>query len=564
MLNLPMNFSNDILKDILTKSGYVTEEDYDKALVSASELKKDIIDILIFRGFINERTAGELIAKYLKVGYANLSKMVISEEVLGLIPEKMARLYHVVPFESDGKVLKLAMENPEDFEALEFVKRQTGLQVESYYTSKQDMVKALGQYKRNIKNDFDKIIAENIKKANVEGDLEKAAENIPVVKIFDTILTYAVAEKASDIHIEVHSDEVIVRFRIDGALRDIIKMPRGIETALVARIKILSNLKIDEHRIPQDGRYKFNIDNDILALRISIIPAFYGENVVMRILQESARPLSLEELGISGHNLEVLRENISKPHGMILVTGPTGSGKTTTLYSVLNIINTIDVNICTIEDPIEYGINRVNQVQINTKTGLTFAAGLRAFLRHDPNVIMVGEIRDQETAEIAVHSALTGHLVLSTLHTNTAAGAIPRFIDMGVEAFLLGSTVNVIIAQRLIRKICTSCIKKYDPKPEVISKLSKEFNLDLKNQQFYKGEGCKECNFKGYSGRIGIYEAFPVTESIRTLIVAKATSDELQKKAVSEGMTTMMQDGLDKVSSGLTTIEEVLRAAREE
>lgn len=558
-----MNISTETLKEILTKSGYITQEEFDKAVSNAAELGKDVVDILIFRGFLNEKTAGELIAKHLGVGFAELSRKVIPEETLTLIPEKMARLYHMVAFESDGKVVKLAMDNPEDFEALEFAKRQTGLQVESYYCGRENITRVLGQYQRNIKEDFDEVIKENLKKARVDTTLEKAAENIPVVKIFDTLLSYAISEKASDIHIEVQSEEVIVRYRVDGALRDIIHMPRGIENALIARIKILSNLKIDEHRIPQDGRYKFSLDQDIVALRISIIPGFYGENVVMRILRESARPLSLEELGISGSNLELIRENITKPHGMILVTGPTGSGKTTTLYSILNIVNTVEVNICTIEDPIEYGINRVNQVQVNAKTGLTFAAGLRAFLRHDPNIIMVGEIRDQETAEIAVQAALTGHLVLSTLHTNTAAGAIPRFIDMGVEGFLLSSTLNIVIAQRLIRKLCSSCVKRYDPKPEVITRLSKELGVDLKGQQFYKGEGCKECNFKGYAGRIGIYEVIAINEGLRSLITSKATSDELQKKALGDGMITMLQDGLDKVASGLTTIEEVLRAVRE-
>ena len=283
----------------------------------------------------------------------------------------------------------------------------------------------------------------------------------------------------------------------------------------------------------------------------------------MRILKETARPLSLEELGITGHNLELLRQNITKPHGMVLVTGPTGSGKTTTLYSILNILNTVEVKICTIEDPIEYGVARVNQVQVNPKTGLTFALGLRAFLRHDPNIIMVGEIRDKETAEIAVHSALTGHLVLSTLHTNDASGAIPRFIDMGVEGFLLASTVNVIIAQRLVRKICNSCLSKYSPKPLVLKRLSMELGVDLKNQKFYKGKGCEECSNRGYTGRIGIYEIMSVSEEIRNLIIKKATSEELRKQALSEGMTSMLEDGLDKVASGLTAIEEVIRAVRE-
>jgi type IV pilus assembly protein PilB len=558
-----MKFSEDTLKKILVGSGFIPEEEFNIALKNSYDLGKDLKDILIFRGLINEKTLSELISKHLNVNHANIKRKVISDEVLKLIPEKMARNYRMVPFGKEKDKLQIAFENPEDFEALEFAKRQTGLQVVVYYASKEDINKALGQYKRNIKADFDKVIAENVKKASVEENLEKAAEKLPIIKILDTLLNYAVAERASDIHIETQSDEVIVRYRIDGALRDIVKLPRGIETALVARIKILSNLKIDEHRTPQDGRHKFAIDEEIIALRISIIPGFFGENVVMRILKETARPLSLEELGISGQGLELLRENITKPHGMILVTGPTGSGKTTTLYSILNILNNIEVKICTIEDPIEYGISRVNQVQVNTKTGLTFAAGLRSFLRHDPDIIMVGEIRDQETAEIAIHAALTGHLVLSTLHTNTAAGAVPRFIDMGAEEFLLASTVNVIIAQRLVRKICNACITKYSPKPDLLKRLSKELDLDFKNQKFYKGKGCEECGNKGYSGRIGIYEVLSVTESVRDLITQRATSEEIQKKAVAEGMITMLQDGLDKVSSGSTTIEEVLRVVRE-
>ena len=355
---------------------------------------------------------------------------------------------------------------------------------------------------------------------------------------------------------------MVVRFRIDGVLHDIIKQPRGIEDALVARIKILSNLKIDEHRVPQDGRYKFTINNEVVALRISIIPGFYGENVVMRLLHESQRPLSLEELGLSGEGLEIIKRNISKPHGMILVTGPTGSGKTTTLYSILNILNTIDVKICTIEDPIEYGVGRVSQIQVNEKTGLTFAAGLRALLRHDPDIIMVGEIRDKETAEIAVHAALTGHLVLSTLHTNTAAGAIPRLLDMGIEDYLLASTLNVVIAQRLVRKINPEVVTKYEPEPDLIKKFEKAFGVDLKGQNFYQGRSDSK-EIKPYKGRLGLYEVLPVTESVRSVIVEKSSTDMIQKTAVEEGMTTMLQDGINKVSSGLTTIEEVLRVVQE-
>lgn len=552
-----------ILKKIVVASGYVSEKDFDEAAKTAAELGKDLSDVLIFRGFINEETLGKLISDHFKVSFANIRRLSIPEDILGVIPERTARAYRIVPFGKDGKKLKLAMEDPENFEALEFARRHTGVSVIPYYAGRQDISKALGQYKKSIKEDFEKIIAENLKKASPEDDLAKAAERLPIIKILDTILGYAVAERASDVHIETQSEEVIIRFRIDGILWDIIKLPRGIEAALVARIKILSNLKIDEHRIPQDGRHKFAVDEDVVSLRISIIPSFYGENVVMRILQETSRPLSLEELGLTGRGLDIIRENITKPHGMILVTGPTGSGKTTTLYSILNILNTVEVKMCTIEDPIEYGVSRVTQIQVNPKTGLDFAVGLRALLRHDPDIIMVGEIRDQETAEIAINSALTGHLVLSTLHTNTAAGAIPRFLDMGAEGFLLASTVNVILAQRLVRKICSACITKCQPEPEVLKKLSKDLNVNLENQKFYKGKGCSECNQKGYIGRVAVMEVLSVTETIRTLVTKRATSDEIQNAAVGEGMITMLQDGLDKVASGSTTIEEVLRVIRE-
>jgi type IV pilus assembly protein PilB len=560
-----MNLPSDVLKKIIVGSGFVTEQEFDDAAKSGTELEKNPLDLLIFRGLINEDTVGKLIADYYGVQYANIRRLKIPSDVISLIPEKMVRLYRMIPFEKDHEKISLAMENPEDFEALEYAKRSTGLAVDVYYASKDDMNRAYGQYQKGFEEDFEKIIKDNIQKTGDidDDDLTKAAAKLPVVKVLDSLLSYAISEKASDIHIETQSEDVVVRYRIDGILKDIIKFPRGVETALVARIKILSNLKIDEHRIPQDGRYKFSGTADPISLRISIIPGFYGENVVMRLLAESSRPLSLEELGLTGKNLELIRANIDRPHGMILVTGPTGSGKTTTLYSVLNILNTIDVKICTIEDPIEYGMNRVTQIQVNTKTGMDFASGLRSLLRHDPDIIMVGEIRDQETAEIAVHAALTGHLVLSTLHTNTAAGAIPRFIDMGVEDFLLASTINVILAQRLVRKICSNCIAKYNPPVEFVKKMSKDLGIDMSAQKFYKGKGCSQCGNKGYTGRIGIYEALSVSEKIRDLIVKKANADEIQKEAVSQGMISMLQDGMDKVASGLTTIEEVLSVVRE-
>ncbi|RJR29631.1 type II/IV secretion system protein, partial [Candidatus Microgenomates bacterium] len=554
-----MDLDKDTLRSILVDSGGVPAEAYNDAAQSAEELGKEIGDVLIFRGLINQAKLSKLIAAYYKVSLAELKHFKIPDELIALVPEKMARTYFLVPLEREVNTLKVAMTNPANVEAIEFVKRHTGMNVVPSYAPIEEIRIALSQYKQNIREEFDQVIAENLRATNVEGNLQAAAEKLPVIKVLDTIFQYALAERASDIHIESLEEEVFVRFRIDGVLHDIIRLPKSVEEALLARIKILSNLKLDEHRVPQDGRYKFTQNEEVVSLRISIIPGFYGENVVMRLLRESARPQSLEELGILGKNQEIVNDNLQKPHGMILVTGPTGSGKTTTLYSMLNIINTIKVKICTIEDPIEYAVHRVTQIQINQKTGLTFAAGLRALLRHDPDVIMVGEIRDSETAEIAVHSALTGHLVLSTLHTNDAPGTIPRILDMGVEGYLASSTINVVIAQRLVRKICSSCKMEYAPSAVEMERLGNDFGVKNNITKLYKGKGCTECRNSGFSGRIGIYEVLPVTEAIRELVNKKSSTDAIRDKAVEEGMKLMIEDGLEKVEAGMTTIEEVLR-----
>lgn len=552
------------LRDIIVKSGFITTAEFDGAVKTAEELGKSLPDVLIYRGLISEDILGQLIAEHYQVPYINLHHKTAPSELLQLLPEEAATTFKIFPFAKEGSILELAMEDPGDLEAREFVKRKTGLKLKIYYANSSDLARALGQYKRNIKEVFTKIIEENIQK-NSQTSTSAAAQavDIPVIKILDTILEYAVAEGASDIHCEAMETEFLLRFRIDGVLRDILNLPKRIHPAIVARIKILSQLKIDEHRIPQDGRFKFKIKESFIALRVSILPAFYGENIVMRILPESARPLALEELGLTGHNLELIKSNIKKPHGLILVTGPTGSGKTTTLYSVLTILNTTEVKMCTVEDPVEYGIRRVNQTQINPAAGLTFAVGLRSLLRHDPDIIMVGEIRDQETAEMAIHSALTGHLVLSTLHTNDAASTIPRFLDMGAEGFLVASTINLIIAQRLVRKICTTCIEKYTPSNEMLTYLNKYFSQDEIPKVFYKGKGCTECGKKGYKGRIGIYEILEVNESIRQLVIKEASADELNRTALKNGMTPLIKDGMDKASGGITTIEEVLRVVRE-
>jgi len=460
------------------------------------------------------------------------------------------------------------MQNPNDMEAIETIRRRSGLKIKPYYVTKSDMVRAMNQYKRNFKQKFQNIILQNVKKAStlksptIE-ELLKVAQDIPVVKIFDALLEYAVAENASDIHLESASDSVLVRLRIDGILNDIITLPSSLQPAVVARIKVLSNLKIDEHRAPQDGRFRFQIDESLIALRVSIIPAYFGENVVLRILQESSRPLSLEELGIIGNNLKIMHENIKKPFGMILVTGPTGAGKTTTLYSVLNIVNTPRVKICTVEDPVEYGVARVNQIQVNPKTNLTFAAGLRSLLRHDPDIIMVGEIRDEETVSIAIHAALTGHLVLSTLHTNDAIGAIARLIDMGSKGYLLSSTLNVVVAQRLVRRICTNCITEMKPPEDILRQIEKTGAKKQSEMKFFYGKGCNICRKSGFHGRVGIYEILEVSEEIRDLIAREAPAAEIDKQARKNGFRSMYEDGLEKVQSGQTTIEELLAAVTE-
>lgn len=554
----------DALKQILTDSGYVTQEQYDSALKAAQDLDKPITDILLFRGLITEDALGKLVAEYYQAPYVSLKNQIIPSEVLNFIPEKTAVAFHMIPFAKRDNQLLLAMQDPSDIEAIEFAKRSSKLEVVPHYINPSELVKALGQYKQNIKAEFRRIIDENVAKTQAaKAAPDQAATELPVAHILDTLLEYAYAEGASDIHIELLEDSVIIRFRIDGILKDILTLPKEIHPPLVARIKILASLKIDEHRLPQDGRFKFKIDENFIALRVSILPAFFGEDVVLRLLAESARPLSLEELGFSGKHLDLVKSNIKKPHGMILVTGPTGSGKTTTLYSILNILNTPEVKICTIEDPVEYGVRRVNQVQVNTQSGLTFAAGLRSLLRHDPNIIMIGEIRDAETAEIAIHSALTGHLVLSTLHTNNASGTIPRIIDMGVEAFLTASTVNMIIAQRLVRRICTSCIVKYTPEPQVLRALENALGSPIKVESFYRGQGCQECGQTGYRGRIGIYEIMEVSDEIKTLISKNATAREIEAAAVKNGMVKLLEDGINKSAAGITTIEEALRATRE-
>jgi len=571
------------LKAFMIDADLISSEKFDECLKKAKERGVKVEDVLVAEGIISENDLRKLEAYILGIPFVDLEKETIDPEVLKIIPEPVARANNIVAFRKKGNDLEVAMLDPEDLRAIEFLKKALPFRILPRLTTPESIKHALKQYQKTLEAEFGEIIkkeAGEIKtirekeKVKEKEELEKMAMELPIIKIVDTLIKHAILQRASDIHIEPMEKEVLVRYRIDGILRDAMTLPKIAASGIVARIKVLSNLRLDEHRLPQDGRFKVETPEYKYSIRVSIMPVFDGEKVVMRLLPETARGFTLEELGLRGKALEDVQDNLRKPVGMILVCGPTGSGKTTTLYSMMEILNNPGVNICTIEDPIEYRMPRINQTQVNPKIGLTFAAGLRALLRQDPDIIMVGEIRDNETASLAINAALTGHLVLSTLHTNSAAGAIPRLIDMKVEPFLISSTLNLIIAQRLVRRLCPEK-EKYYLKESELDNISKYCNLDrilkiLRQEKlakpgqpitkipFYRPKPTKECP-DGYKGRIGIFEVLPVTQTIKELIVKEATADEIEEQAKKEGMITMVEDGFVKAAQGITTIEEVLR-----
>lgn len=571
------------LKSFLIDAGLITEEQFEKALKKAEKTNQKVSDVLISEKLISQEQLIKTEAYILGIPFVNLEKEIIPSEVLKIIPEPIARSHNIVAFRKKGDSLEVAMLDPEDLRTIEFIKKTSNLKILPRLTTPESIKKVLQQYQKTLEAEFGDIIKKEagiIQPIQEEVEIEekeellKAAEDLPIIRIVDTLLKHAILQRASDIHIEPLEKEVIVRYRIDGILRDAMVLPKTVDPGIVARIKVLANLKLDEHRLPQDGRFKIETETYRYSIRVSILPTFDGEKIVMRLLPESTKSLTLESLGITEEMLEKVQHYLRRPVGMILVTGPTGSGKTTTLYSMMEILNSPAVNISTIEDPIEYRMPRINQTQVNPKIGLTFANGLRALVRQDPDIIMVGEIRDNETAGLAINAALTGHLVLSTLHTNTAAGAIPRMIDMKVEPFLISSTVTLILAQRLVRRLCEEK-EKYTLKPSELKNIAKYCDLDhileiLKNKKivkdkaswseipFYRAKPTKECP-DGYSGRIGIFEVLPVTETIKEMIIKEATSDQIQKQAQKEGMRTMVEDGFIKAAQGITSIEEVLR-----
>ncbi len=569
--------SQDELKEILKTSGVIKDNDWAQAEENALRRRRGIEDILVERGLLKEPFLYELIGDKIDVPYVNLRKRKLDPKVLAEIDEKVVHTAKAIPFEIEGDTLKVAFVKPKSKKSLDLIKAATKMKVVPFLMTSKNFRFASRLYEKNIKDELVSIINSKVRKI----DGQPIQIEIPIIQIVDTVLEYAMFEQSSDIHIEALPDSVVIRFRIDGELKDRAELPSSVHDALVARIKILANLRIDEHRVPQDGRFSFKIEDEEESVRVSIIPAFYGEKIVMRLMTDESQNLNLEELGLSDVNIKIMRRQVDKPFGMILVVGPTGSGKTTTLYSILNILNTEGVNISTIEDPIEYGVRRVNQTQVNLQAGYDFATGLRALLRQDPDIIMIGEIRDKETAQIAVRAALTGHLVLSTLHTNNAAGAPPRLLDMEVEPFLVSSTLNVVVAQRLVRRICLDCIESFKLSKDELESLSKEFALEkmlerfkelkvveaevksFKDLTFYKGKGCLRCHNSGYEGRIGVMEIMENTDVVQEAIIRSASSNELNKAAVEQGMVTIFEDGLLKALLGVTTITEVLRIKRE-
>lgn len=560
------------LREQLLKDSLISESKFDELKKEADRMGQDLAELLISRNVIRRGYYYNILSDYFGTEMANLENKTISQDVLKLVPEEIARERRVIVFGEDENAVFVAMEDPTDINTIEFLKKRLKRDIKPFLALPEDIDKGFVLYGAELSRDFKKLIEENIAaslRSRARGVEEKAAE-IPIVSIADNIISYAHALRASDAHLEMLEDEVLLRYRIDGVLREITRMPKSISPAIVARFKLLAGLKLDEHYTPQDGRFRQKIGPDLVDLRVSVVPTSNGEKVVMRLLAATQRPLSLEDLGMSPEMVKVVRKNIEKTYGMLLVTGPTGSGKTTTLYSILNMLNHPEVNIVTIEDPIEYNMKYLNQTQVNTQAGITFATGLRAFLRQDPDIILVGEIRDEETADIAVNAALTGHLVLSTLHTNDAPTAIPRLFDLKVAPFLSAAVLNALMAQRLVRQICTACIYSYAPGPELAETVAEQLKLlGLRTafkvpKRLYRGKGCNSCGDSGYRGRIGIFEILDVTEDVRKVIVNENfTLDQLRETARKDGMITMFEDGLSKVERGMTTIEEVLRVIRE-
>jgi len=582
-----MHLPPEQLKEFLLDTGLITEAMFLSCEEVADKSGVDIGTCLVQENYISSTDLKKAEAYVLGIPFVDLSKEKVEYSVLSIIPEPVARKHHIVSYGKRDGAVEVAMVNVDDLVAIEFIKKKTRLKILPRLTTDESIKKALLQYQKSLQADFGEIIKEQTGAITVlsedeseqsEADLKKVAEDLPVVKIVDTLLKHAIIQGGSDIHIEPMEEQLLIRYRIDGILHDTMTLPKIAAMAIVARIKILSNLKIDEKRLPQDGRFKIELDGEKVGFRVSVLPVYYGEKVVMRILREGGGNFTLESLGFQGENLKQLEESQKFKTGLVLTTGPTGSGKSTSLYTLLDLVNTTDVNISTIEDPIEYQMRRVNQTQVKSEIGFTFSEGLRTLVRQDPDIIMVGEIRDKETARLAVNAALTGHLVLSTIHTNSAAGTIPRLTDMGVEPFLLISTLKTIIGQRLIRRILNEEKEPYKLSKAGIKSLGKIIDLErvmelMKEEkivgptttwntiEFYRPK--KNAPQGGYKGRLGIHEVLIMSPQIQELIIQGVSTEKIQSQAKTEGMLTMLEDGIMKAAKGLTTIEEVLRVISE-
>lgn len=604
-----MRVSDNLVEKLLTATGKFTYEQLVGLREQEKSEKKPLQDIVVSSNLMSEKDLTKLYAKEIDVPFIELSPHDLPKDVLELIPERAAKQSRAVAFDIDNDgVILVAMEDPDDVPSISYLQKQLDKPIRVHVATASNIQSALDLYEgetTSVSTQIEKVVAIQEKEEEETVDKADVAEDSPIAQTVNLIIDYGVKHGASDIHIEPRENFVLIRYRVDGILREVNKLPRKVLGALVSRIKILANLKIDEHRAPQDGRFKISVNNHVYALRVSTLPIIDGEKVVMRILDESSRPATLEELGYWGQSLEAVQRAIVQPHGMILVTGPTGSGKSTSLFSVLSMLNTPGVNISTVEDPIEYHVVGANQTQVNPVAGMTFASGLRALLRQDPNIIMVGEIRDGETADLGVQAALTGHLVFSTLHTNNAATCLPRLLDMNIEPFLIASTVRIVIGQRLVRRLCADCRETYTPDSTELQQLAKIFGIgshisvkrlnELEKLALEGGvgatnpskvnkadvtalsstgssitklwkandEGCSSCNHSGYKGRMGIYEVLPNTDKIQQLIVTNSTSEKLEKQAIEDGMVTMQIDGLVKALRGQTTIGEILRVTAE-
>jgi type IV pilus assembly protein PilB len=571
-MKLPV--SPDQLKKLLVDQNLIVPERFDELYQEADRKGQNVIDVLVSEKIVESSYLNDLIASLLGVPRADFSVHPVNKEIVKLLNEGAARQRQVIVFdrESDG-TYDVAMTDPSDLETREFLEQRLGGKVRPFLASSEDLNRGFSVYGYELGQDFKKIIDDNVR-ASLTSQTKSAQEvatDLPIVGIVDNILSYALASRASDIHIEILEESTFIRYRIDGILYQVMDITKAVHPGIVARIKLLSGLKLDEHFTPQDGRFRYELGGQEIDVRVSTMPTFYGEKVEMRLLESSQKPLSLEELGMSAGVTKIVSDNLKKSYGMLVSCGPTGSGKTTTLYALMNMLNRPEVNVTTVEDPIEYNMRYVNQTQINPQAGVTFASGLRALLRQDPNIIMVGEIRDAETADIAVQAALTGHLLLSSLHTNDAPTAIPRFFDFNIPPFLVSSVLNLILAQRLVRKICPSCIYSYEADSSIVTMLKtqlKENGLDPQAvhipKTLYAGKGCTSCGGTAYRGRLGIYEAFEVDEKMKELIVKPEFDlESVRAQAQASGMETMFEDGLRKVELAQTTLEEVLRVIRE-